>query len=517
MCRWRATILAILARLPCLVVLLACAGTSHGQAPAETVWPTTSWTASTAEEQGLDSGSLARLIDTVGARKQDSLLVIRHGRIVAEAYYAPYAADIAHDLRSVTKSVVSTLTAIEIQQGLLAGVDRPIVSFFPDKTIANLDDNKRAMTVQSLLDMTSGIEWLEKSYTPDESIIRMYRSPDPTEFVLNQPMSGAPGSKFYYNSGNPYVLSALINKLTGHSALEFAKAELFGPLGISSARWGEVDAQGVTDGEAGLFLTPRDMAKIGYLYLHDGLWEGRRIIPSSWVERARAGKIQATFGFHYANLWWSLPEKGAYMALGRHSQIILVLPGLDIIAVMTGIMGDDEYYPTARLIDDIAGAVKSDKPLPPDAVAQSLLAASIRGAATERPSPLGETPDSAKTISGKLYRFGDNELHVRTISLNLVDAPASWEITTKESAAPPERFAGLLGLEGVFQLSPRASYGINAVKGRWLNAHTFSIERRILGHGETQFWALAFDGKTVDVSFVSSDGLKVELRGEATD
>jgi hypothetical protein len=288
-------------------------------------------------------------------------------------------------------------------------------------------------------------------------------------------------------------------------------------LGISSARWGKADAQGVTDGEAGLFLTPRDMAKIGYLYLRNGLWEGRRLIPSSWVERARSGIIEATFGFHYANLWWSRPEKGAYMALGRHSQIILVLPRLDIIAVMTGIMRDDEYYPTARLIGDIAGVVKSDKPLPPDAVAQSLLAASIRDAATERPSPLGETPDLAKAISGKIYRFGDNELHVKTFSLNLVDAPPSWEITTGTSDAPPERFAGLLGLEGVFQLSPRASYGINAVKGRWLNAHTFSIERRILGHGETQFWALAFDGKTVDVSFVSSDGLKTELRGEATD
>jgi hypothetical protein len=274
--RFGAAMTGALAGLQCLVAFSAFA--EADQTHPETAWPTTSWMVSTAEEQGLDSGSLARLVETVGARKQDSLLVIRHGKIVAEAYYAPYAA-----------------------------------------------------------------------------------------------------------------------------------------------------------------------------------------------------------------------------------------------AVMSGIMGDDEYYPTARLIDDIAGAVKSDKPLPPDAVAQSLLAASIRDAATERPSPLGETPGLAKAISGKLYRFGDNELHVKTFSLNLVDAPASWEITTKESDEPSERFAGLLGLEGVFQLSPRASYGINAVKGRWLNAHTFSIERRILGHGETQFWALAFDGKTVDVSFVSTDGLKIELRGETAD
>ena len=134
--------------------------------------------------------------------------------------------------------------------------------------------------------MTSGLEWKEKAYTPDETIMRMYGSPDRTEFVLSQPMSSAPGSKFYYNSGNPYVLSALITKKTGQSAFDFAKQELFGPLGITSAKWGGVDAQGVTDGEAGLSLAPHDMARIGYLYLHNGMWDGKQIIAPSWVERA---------------------------------------------------------------------------------------------------------------------------------------------------------------------------------------------------------------------------------------
>ena len=212
----------------------------------------------------MDSAGLARLIETVGTYKQDSLMIIRHGRIVAEAYYAPYVAGISHDLRSVTKSIVSTLTAIELKQGLLDSVDQPVLDLFPEKKILRVDENKRAMTVQTLLDMTSGIEWQEKAYTPDETIMQMYRSPDRTEFVLNQPMSSAPGSQFYYNSGNPYVLSALITKKTGQSAFDFAKKELFGPLGITSARWGRVDAQGVTDGEAGLFLAPHDMARIGF-------------------------------------------------------------------------------------------------------------------------------------------------------------------------------------------------------------------------------------------------------------
>ena len=171
----------------------------------------------------MDSASLARLIETLGTWPQDSLLVVRHGKIVAEAYYAPYAAGIPHDLRSVTKSVVGTLTGIELQKGLLDSVGHPIVDFFAEKSIASLDDNKRAMTVQNLLDMTSGISWREKNYTPDETIMRMYEAPDRTQFVLDQPMSGAPGTQFYYNGGNPYVLSAPINRRTGTNAFAFAK------------------------------------------------------------------------------------------------------------------------------------------------------------------------------------------------------------------------------------------------------------------------------------------------------
>lgn len=467
----------------------------------------------------MDSASLARLIENVGGYKQDSLMIIRHGKIVTEAYYAPYIAGISHDLRSVTKSVVGTLTAIQLQKGGLDSVDHPVMDLFSDKQIQNVDDRKKAMTVQSLLDMTSGIEWVEKAYTPDETIMRMYQSPDRTAFVLNQPMAGAPGANFNYNGGNPYLLSALINKKSGQNALDFAKKELFEPLGIKSAKWGPVDAQGVTDGEAGLFLSPHDMARIGYLYLHNGMWDGNQIIPPSWVERTKAGGVTATFGFHYANLWWSIPEKGAYMARGRHSQLILVLPKLDVVAVMTGVLRDDEFYSASRLIDDISRSVKSDTPLPADPIAKSLLGASIRQAATEKPSSVGGTPELAKAVSGKVYQFNDNLLHVKSFTLNFLNSDSSWVITTYTGKAdrPTDRFTGLMGLDGVFRKSPPAIYGINAAKGRWLNERTFSLERRILGRGETQTWALTFDGNKVTVDFENTDGFKAELHGEMRD
>lgn len=467
----------------------------------------------------MDSAGLARLVEAVGSYGQDSLTIIRHGRIVVDAYYAPYVAGISHDLRSVTKSVVSTLTAIELQQGILDRTDQPVIDLFPDKHILHVDDTKKAMTVQSLLDMTSGLEWNEKRYTPDETIMRMYRSPDRTQFVLSQPMSGVPGSKFYYNSGNPYVLSALITQKTGQSAFDFAKKELFGPLGIKSAKWGSVDAQGVTDGEAGLSLSPHDMARIGYLYLHNGMWDSKQIIAPAWVERAREGSIAATFGYHYANLWWSLPEKDAYMARGRHSQLILVLPKLDIVAAMTGVLRDDEFYSVSRLIDDIAGTVKSDQPLPADPIAGSLLTAVLRAAASEKASAVGGTPELAKAISGKTYQLNENPLHIRTFVLHFFDSDASWEITTEtgKSERPTQRFAGLMGLDGHYRKSPPAFYGINAARGRWLNEHTFELERRILGHSETQRWVLAFEGDRVTVNYQNTDGFKAELNGARSD
>jgi hypothetical protein len=167
------------------------------------------------------------------------------------------------------------------------------------------------------------------------------------------------------------------------------------------------------------------------------------------------------------------------------------------------------------LIDGIAGAIKSDASLPLDSAAESLLAASIQKAATERASAVGSTPELAKLISGKSYRLTDNDLRVKTFSLNLVGPNPSWEITTATQRLdrPTARFGGSIGLDGLFQKSS-APYGVNAVKGSWLDDHTFEVERRILGHGETQKWTLAFDGKKVDVIFESTDGAKINLHGE---
>jgi CubicO group peptidase (beta-lactamase class C family) len=276
-----------------------CNGATPTQDTTEPIWPTKEWQTSSPEEQGMDSKELVKLVDFGTVHSFDSLLVARHGKVVAEAYYAPYSAGIPHVINSCTKAVISTLTAIAFKEGLLDNPSHRVMDFFDRQSIANVDDRKEAITVQSLLDMTSGIEWTERlgdsSAAAVETESEMDSSPDWVKFILDRPMSSAPGDIFNYNSGNTHLLSAILTKLTGMSALEYAKSKLFGPLGITKVSW-QHDPQGISNGGWGLSLLPRDMAKIGYLYLRKGLWEGQELLPPAWIDKVSHATVDMRLG-----------------------------------------------------------------------------------------------------------------------------------------------------------------------------------------------------------------------------
>lgn len=160
--------------------------------------------------------------------------------------------------------------------------------------------------------MTSGIDWEEPLTGRPVSVIAMERNPDWIKFILDRQMSGAPGGIFNYNSGNPHLLSAILTRLTGLSASDYAKARLFGPLGISAWNWRR-DPQGISTGGYGLALLPRDMAKIGYLYLRHGEWEGKPLLPSGWVEKTSHATVNMNASFEptlrYSNFFWALPDR----------------------------------------------------------------------------------------------------------------------------------------------------------------------------------------------------------------
>jgi len=494
---------------PFLLAVLICSGVAHAQDTTESDWPTRQWQTSTPEEQGMDSAALARLIEFGTSRSFDSLLIARHGKIVLDAYYAPYTADIPHAVNSVTKAVIGTLTAIAYKDGLLDSLNHPALKFFGDRNLGSVDDKKRAITVQNLLDMTSGIDWKEPLDGRPDGAIEMGRSPDWVKFVLDRPMSSAPGDVFNYNSGNPHLLSAILAKLTGVNAWDYAKAKLFGPLGISVSNWRR-DPQGTAIGGFGLALLPRDMAKIGYLYLRDGEWDGKALLLPAWVDRTTHATIDMHASFEpelrYSNLFWALPDRRVFMAVGNHGQLIMVFPELDIVAVTTA----RDYCPLGKLAGYISGAVKSATALPPNPAGADLLANAIRNVSTEKPTEVGAIPELAAAVSGKKYKFPANALNLKSLSLSLTDPQPHFDL---EVLAPSLKVSGPIGLDGFYRKGEPTAYGVIAVKGTWLDSRTFLFDLLAPGADVQRKWALSFDGEKLYLHGKDRDGHDISIGG----
>jgi CubicO group peptidase (beta-lactamase class C family) len=496
-----------------------CDAAPHAKGATTPIWPTSDWQTSSPEQEGIDSKELVKLVDFGTIRSFDSLLVVRHGKIVAEAYYAPYAAGIPHEVFSAVKGVISALIAIASKDRLLDTRNHRVLDFFDRRTFANVDERKEATTVQNLLNMTSGIQWKQ----PD-SMFEMERSPDWVKFVLDKPMVSAPGNVFNYGNGNAHILSAIITKMTGMSALEYAKAKLFSPLGINDLYW-EHDPQGISNGGKGLFLSPRDMAKIGYLYLRNGAWERQQLLPSAWIDEV----IHATIDPHapgepelrYSNLFWLLPDRHVYAAVGYNGQLTMVFPELDVVVVTTG----RDNYPLRELADHILSSVKSDTPLPPDVAGANLLADKILDVSKEKPAGVGEAPGTADNISGKVYRFAHNELNVKSLSLILTDSQPRYdvEVYTGDATKTVPGFTGPIGLDGLYRKGERTEHGldgggfprVNAVKGTWQNDHTFVIDWLVLGKGfPADQWTLAFAGEKLNVHVKLGSGGEISMDSE---
>lgn len=337
--------------------------------PTSTPTPTPFWSTrtSTPEKQGIDSAMLVRMFNYIADQEAEihSVLVIRNGVVVTEAYFWPYNRDRVHGLASCTKSFLSALVGIAVDEGYLSLEDRAL-DYFPDRTIKNDSPLKREITVEDLLRMRSGLDWPESSvsYSSGRNILgEMMRSRDWVQFVLDRPMATTPGSMFNYSTGDSQILGAILDKATGMSVQKFARTRLFEPLGVSPSHWRWTSApEGVAFGGGGLRMTPPEMAKFGYLYLQGGVWEGEQIVPAEWIE---ASVTPPQYGYQ----WWRLAN-GGYAALGYGGQRIAVVPHLDLVVVITGSFSG---VTSAYLVDAfIVPAVRSAEPLPenPEALAE---------------------------------------------------------------------------------------------------------------------------------------------------
>jgi hypothetical protein len=241
-------------------------------------------------------------------------------------------------------------------------VNQPILEFFPEKTIANLDERKRAITIEHLLTMASGLETKDSYLYGWAGLNDMRWSADWAQYVLDRPMADIPGKEFEYSNGVSYLLSAIVQKTTNMRTLDFAKKYLFGPLGITDVRW-ETSPQGIDVGYGGMWLRPRDMAKFGWLYLNKGRWEKRQIISEAWVEASTRGHISATLFDRYGYQWW-IDSAGYYAAVGYKGQRIFVVPAKNMVVVFTSDLPGSSFILQRLLSEYVIPAAASPAPLP---------------------------------------------------------------------------------------------------------------------------------------------------------
>lgn len=357
------TLLSSCARPPApAATLLPAAASATAPVPAGqgemAAWPTDEWQVSTPEAQGIDPALLTAMVEFIEQRDVpiDAVFVTRHGYVVLEVYFPPYRAGQTHELYSCTKSVTSALIGIAIAQGYLSGVDVPVADVLPEWEIGG-DALKAAVTVQDLLTMEAGLDWPEGGVGGSDPLMEMVRTGDWVEFVAARPMVAEPGQVWLYNTGASHLLSAIVQETTGMPAARFAQQTLFGPIGIDGVSW-TTAPEGVTVGGFGLKMTPPDLARLGYLYLNEGLWDGQQVVPADWVAQSTIAHAQVDPGLEYGYQWWITDE--GFQARGLYGQHVWVVPDLDLVAVFFSDIRDESMDPEYLMRQYVLPAVETD-------------------------------------------------------------------------------------------------------------------------------------------------------------
>jgi CubicO group peptidase (beta-lactamase class C family) len=454
------------------------------------------WPAATPEELGIDSAKLAEGLLSIRQQHINihSLMVIRNGKMVLDAYFYPYDGSTVHDIASDTKSVMTTLIGIATDQGKLS-LDDPMVSFFPERTIANRDALKERITVRHLVSMSSGLDCTKEGGEP--TLAEMHAAPDWVQFALDRKVVWEPGTRFVYCSPAIHLLSPILQQATGMSASDFARQHLFEPLGIHDFIW-PTDPQGYNTGSGDLKLHPHDLAKLGYLWLNHGVWEGKQIVSQQWVENSVKPLLETREGGFYGYGWWVETAETdilpLYRADGRGGQYILVVPSLNLVVTTTGggfIM--DEIG--AFLVATLTGA---DNPLAPNPAGVAQLEAALT--TISRPpdavaaAPL---PETASVISGQTFVFEPNSLAIEKLGLEFNDSAEA--ILNLTLAGGEQVFAWPIALDGVYRLFP-GDYDLPmGLRGQWMDDQTFTFEYDEIGNNSHVVLRMRFVGNRVMV------------------
>jgi len=421
-----------------------------------------------------------------------SVTVVRHGTVVLDVRISPFARGDRHDIHSCTKSVLSALVGIAIDKGELPGLDTNVLDFFPGYDIADLDADKRALTLGHLLTMSTGLK-TEDSYLYNwVGLVKMRASRDWAQYILDLPIVTEPGSNFEYSNCVSQLLAIILQEATGQSADAYAREHLFGPIGIVDYAW-QGSGPGDSWGFSGLSLHPLDMARLGYLYLRGGEWDGAQVVPADWVHNSTSPQINAdTMAQSYGYQWWV--DDDMFMMQGYGGQFVYVVPARDLVVVFAGALAQERFFTPRRLLSNyIEPAVIADHALSANPAAAASLDSMIQVLGRDTEEPLRPAPDLAQTVSGRTFEFDDNKMGLRRLVLHFTPGASEAELEFVVGAAAASI---TIGLDGVFRFSEL--YGQRwACRGGWENGESFVLEQEAPGKVLRRRVTLNFQGDTL--------------------
>ncbi len=421
---------------------------------------------STPEQQGIASTAISAFLDEANETLHDlhSLILLRHGQIVAEGWWSPFEPNDQHIMFSLSKSFTSTAVGLAVAEGKLNVTD-PVIAFFPDEVPPVISPNLAAMQVRHLLSMATGHA---EDTMADRTASNWARS------ILAMPVKYEPGTYFLYNTGATYLLSAIVQKVTGQTLLEYLEPRLFAPLGIENPSW-ESSPQGINTGGFGLGAKTADVARFGQLYLQKGVWQGQRILPQEWVEEATAWHISngtdpaSDWAQGYGYQFWRCRNE-AYRGDGAFGQFCLVMPEQDAVLAITAGVGDMQAV--LNLVWKHLLPAMEAGPLPANPVAEQELALKLEHLEIE-PVKDRVADSVAGQVSGKRFVLAENAQKFRAASF---DFDQTGCVLTLEDASGTNQIACGNGQwrKGITTLThhlPRKT----AASGGWADPQTYLI------------------------------------------
>lgn len=479
---------------------------------AATLFGTNRLPRSTPEEQGVSSDGVLSFLAAVSKSRHEfhSFMLVRHGHVVAEGWWAPYGPRLNHMLYSLSKSFTSTAVGFAVHEGKLSVEDK-VISFFPNDVPEQIGDNLKALRVRHLLTMSVG--------HADDSTGHITKTSNWSKAFLALPIPHEPGTRFLYNSGATYMLSAIVQKVSGRRVLDYLTPRLFEPLDIQRATW-EVCPQGINTGGWGLSVTTEALSRFGQLYLDKGLWKGKRLLPTGWVEEATSFKIQqpapdlerakreSDWHQGYCYQFWRC-RHNAFRGDGAFGQFMVVMPEQDAVLAITSETADMQGILNLawdHLLEGMHG-----EPLQANHQAHAQLRRTLSQLALQPPhsSPSSNVEEKA---AGKKFKLKPNSMRIAAVVFSfereqtifsVVDEKGTHSITcgrehwvkgeTDMPGTPPKLTVGELG--------PRSRV---AGSGTWIDTNTYQMTWRFFETPHHDTVTCRFEGDGVRLEFMNS-------------